>query len=188
MLGLGGPSGSSGGSATRSGEPVQLPQDTVFQAGQAPAGGPTPDYPVGSPSRPPLGELPSAPDYSPGPKIGTTPTSGTCLYRYRQGVRNGLSVTAGAASATVKWWNLLDPALQEFQLAAVEQPFELGDQKPWVWKKVTVPTGCVQLSTPFSGLVSGHKYVFVLHAVLRNYASVPPIVPEVGRSETVEIT
>jgi hypothetical protein len=70
----------------------------------------------------------------------------------------------------------------QYQLAAVSQDLIYGTQRPWIWMNIAPKVGCQEISATVTGLTSGGTYVFVLHAVVQNYESVPPIEPEVGRS------
>ena len=182
VLGLSG-GGKGGATATRSGQ-VQLPENTVFAAGSPQA---SPVLPNGSPVRTPLAELPSLPSSSPYPKNSLMPIPTVCVGRLQAGVRNGLTAVPGAGSATVTWWNVGDPALQGYQVAAVSQNFVTGTQPPWKWQTVAPGTGCTEMTATFTGLDTGSAYIFVLHAVVQNYENVPPLIPEIGRSSPVVI-
>jgi hypothetical protein len=169
--------------STSAGAQLQLPENTVFEVGTTPSPSPAPN---GSPIRSPLAELPPLPSASGMyPSSSPYPSPGQCGGYYRQGVRNGLTVVPGTTSATVSWWNLGDPALQSYELAAVSQELTFGIQPPWKWQTVEKSTGCNQITTTFTGLSSGKPYVFVLHAVLRTYENVPAFVPEIARSSPV---
>lgn len=183
LLGLGSSSGSSAGSSasTSASGKVQLPQKTVYQFGVAVS--PTP-IPNGSPVRTPLAQLPSVPAF---PATGSwnpnwSPFPTVCVGKVMPGVRDGLAVVPGTTSAVIKFWNVGDPAIVQYQLAAVSQDLVYGTQPPWRWMNVAPKIGCQQTSATMTGLTSGGTYVFVLHAVVQNYESVPPIEPEVGRS------
>jgi hypothetical protein len=182
VLGLSG-GGKGGATATRSGQ-VQLPENTVFVAGSPQ---PSPALPTGSPVRTPLAQLPSLPSSSPYPKSSLSAIPTVCTGRLQAGVRNGLTAVAGTGSAEVTWWNVGDPALQGYQLAAVSQNFVTGTQPPWKWLAVAPSTGCTQITATVTGLDSGSAYIFVLHAVVQNYENVPPLIPEIGRSSPVVI-
>jgi hypothetical protein len=185
LLGLGGPggssAGSSAGSSTSAGGTAQLPQQTVYQFGVAVSSAPVPN---GSPIRTPLAQLPSVPMYpatlSWNPNWTPFPT--VCVGKVMPGVRDGLIVIPGTTSAVIKFWNVGDPAISQYQLAAVSQDLVFGTQPPWLWINIAPKIGCQQTSATVTGLRSGGTYVFVLHAVVQNYESVPPIEPEVGRS------
>jgi hypothetical protein len=188
MLGLGG-GGGSGSSAssgpTDDGKQEQLPENTIFEGGQAVA---SPSSGLnGSPIRTPLGALPSWPtstySYSYDPSAFAT----VCEGRLRQGVINGLDTTAGTGRAQVSWWEVGDPALVSYELAAVSQNLKYGTQRPWKWTNLAKAGTCRRMTTTVTGLTSGDYYIFVLHAVIRNYENVPPIVPEIGRSAAVLI-
>ena len=183
VLGLSGGGKQGGATATRSGQ-VQLPENTIFVAG-SPQVSPAP--PNGSPVRTPLAELPSLPSSSPYRRNSLTPIPTVCTGHLQAGVRNGLTAVPGAGSATVKWWNIGDPALQGYQLAAVSQNFVTGMQPPWKWLAVQPGIGCTEMTATFTGLDTGSAYVFVLHAVVQNYENVPPLIPEIGRSSPVVI-
>jgi hypothetical protein len=169
--------------STSGGAQLQLPQDTVFEAGTRPSPSPEPN---GSPNRSPLAALPPLPSSSTMyPSSSPNLSPGQCGGYYRQGVRNGLTVVPGTTSATVSWWNLGDPALQTYELAAVSQELVFGIQPPWKWQTVAKGTDCGLITTTFTGLTSGKPYVFVLHALLRAYENVPAFVPEIARSSPV---
>jgi hypothetical protein len=105
-----------------------------------------------------------------------------CTGVYRQGVVNGADVVPGTTSAVVSWWNVGDPALVEYRLAAVSQHLYKGPQPTWIWQTVAKGTGCTRISATVTGLGSQVPYVFVVHAVLKKYETLPPIIPEVARS------
>jgi hypothetical protein len=187
-LGLGGASGggsssSSGGSS--GGKPLQLPEKTVYQGGLGVS--PTPEYLTGSPLRTPLGALPSLPSTNPSATYAISPIASPCAGHYKQGVRNGLDVTSSGGTATVSWWEIGDPALQGYQLATVSQDFVYGMQPAWKWQVVAQANACRKIQATVAGLKVGGHYVFVLHAVIKNYEDVPPIIPEIGRSSAVTI-
>jgi hypothetical protein len=164
------------------GKILRLPEETVGEIGTRvdPSAGITP----GEAARGPLASLPPLPsDEATDPTPNVLPTE--CMGRYQQGVRNGLTVTPSATSAVVTWWNLGDPALVEYQLTAVSQALNAGPQPKWTWQKVAKAVGCTRVSATVSGLAVGAPYVFVLHAVLRRYESLPPTIPEIGRSAAV---
>ena len=183
VLGLSGGAKGGGATATRSGQ-VQLPENTVYVAGSPRT---SQAAPTGSPARTPLAELPSLPSSSPYPKSSISAIPTACTGRLQAGVRNGLTVVPGTGSAAVTWWNVGDPALQSYQLAAVTQNFVTGTQPPWKWQAVAPTIGCTQITTTITGLDSGSAYIFVLHAVVQNYENVPPLIPEIGRSNPVVI-
>jgi hypothetical protein len=187
MLGLGGSAGAGSPSsgATGDGKTEQLPENTVYQGGQAVA---SPSGVLnGSPVRTPLGALPSLPRATRSYGVIVGSIAPVCEGRLRQGVINGLDVVAGAGRAQVSWWEIGDPALVSYQLAAVSQNLKYGNQPPWNWITVAKAGTCRRVSATVTGLVSGDYYIFVLHAVIKNYEKVPPIIPEVGRSAAVLI-
>jgi len=173
-------------STTAGGVPRQMPENTVYQGGTGPGASPTP-VPNGSPVRTPLALLPSLPTGTPYPTTGVTPLNEACSRHYQQGVRNGLVATPRSRAATMTWWNLGDPALQYYELAAVSQQYVLGLQPPWKWTTVPAGQGCTLVTVTVSNLTSGDPYVFVLHAVIKNYENVPPIIPEIARSNPIVI-
>ncbi len=189
MLGLGGSSGSSGSSSGSGadGKKVQLPENTDYQAGQVPS--PSAGVnPGASPIRTPLAALPSLPTGMATPNYYPSPIPTFCQGRLREGARNGLSVAAsGGGVAKVTWVEVGDPALQGYKLAAVSQALVYGLQPPWKWLDVPNPGKCMMITATVTGLVPGDVYIFVLHAVVKNYENVPPIVPEIGRSSPVKI-
>jgi hypothetical protein len=169
--------------APSGGAQVQLPENTVFEAGAKPSPSPAPN---GSSIRSPLAQLPPLPSASGMYRTSSpNPSPGMCGGYFRQGVRNGLTVVPATTSAIVTWWNLGDPALRSYELAAVSQELVFGIQPPWKWQTVAKGTGCSQITTTFTGLSSGKPYVFVLHAVLRTYENVPAFVPEIARSSPI---
>jgi hypothetical protein len=186
VLGLGGSSGSKGGAADA--KKAQLPENTAYQAGQA-VPSPSPGVNAGaSPIRTPLGQLPSLPTRTATAYFNPGPIPAACQGRLREGVRNGLSVAAaGGGIAKVTWWEVGDPALQGYQLAAVSQAFVYGLQPPWKWQNVVKAGRCMEITATVTGLAPGKPYIFVLHAVIKNYENVPPIIPEIGRSGAVNI-
>ena len=120
------------------------------------------------------------------PTFNPSPVATVCQGRLREGVVNGLDVTPlGAGRAQVRWWEVGDPALQGYKLAAVSQQFVYGLQPPWKWQNVAKVGRCMELTVTVSGLVPGDPYIFVLHAIIKNYENVPPIIPEIGRSLAV---
>jgi hypothetical protein len=159
-----------------------LPQNTVFQGGAAPS--PTP-VPNGSPIRTPLAALPSLPYSTVTPRSTISLLAAQCTGHLQQGVRDGLTVVPGVGSASVTWWNVGDPAVQSYHLAAVSQAYVYGVQPPWKWLTVAAGKGCGQVTATMSGLLSKKPYVFVLHAVVKNYENVPPVEPEIARSSPV---
>jgi len=183
LLGLGGNGGSSAGSSasTSATGKVQLPQNTVYQFGVPTSSTPIPN---GSPIRTPLAQLPSVPIY-PGTRSWNpnwSPFPTVCVGKVMPGVRDGLAVVPSTTSAVITFWNVGDPAILQYQLAAVSQDLVFGTQPPWIWMNITPKVGCQQTSATMTGLRSAGTYIFVLHAVVQNYESVPPIEPEVGRS------
>lgn len=188
-LGLGGSSGSGGsaGSGGANGTKVQLPENTVYQGGQAV---PSPSPGVGvSPARTPLAALPSLPTPAGSYSYNPSPIPPVCQGRLREGFRNGLDVTPlGGGRAQVRWSEVGDPALQGYKLAAVSQRLVYGLQPPWKWQDVPQVGQCKEIKATVTGLVPGDPYIFVLHAVIKNYENVPPIIPEIGRSLAVTMT
>jgi hypothetical protein len=192
VLGLGGPSGTGGSSGGSSGggangNKIQLPENTTYQGGQA-VPSPSPGAGV-SPMRSPLAALPSLPSTTMTLSYNPSPVATVCQGRLREGVISGLDVTAlGGGRAQVQWFEVGDPALQGYKLAAVSQQFVYGLQPPWKWINVAKAGRCQEISTTVTGLVRGDPYIFVLHAVIKNYENVPPIIPEIARSLAVTVT
>ena len=187
LPGLGGSPGSSGSSSgssgTVSGKVLNLPERTVYSRGDAvnPSAGLT----TGAPVRGSIAAI-----ISPWPTAGrsraypsSSPTD--CTGVVRMGVVNGLDVKAGTTSAVVTWWNIGDPAITEYRLAAVSQQLNYGQQPGWTWQSVPPGKGCTRISATVTGLTSQVPYVFVLHALLKKYESLPPTAPEVARSDAV---
>jgi hypothetical protein len=177
-LGLGS-SGGGSSSGAKGGSQLQLPEKTVFQGGVAAS--PTP-VPNGSPRRTPLAALPLPPTSTAYAAMSAQASLTGCTGRLQQGVRNGITVVPGTTSAVVTWWNVGDAGLQSYQLAAVPQALVLGLQPAWQWKTVAAGKGCVQITTTVTGLTSKKPYVFLLHAVIKNWGNGPLIAPEIGRS------
>jgi hypothetical protein len=167
------------GSGKGSGNVVNLPEKTVYLRGDT--ADPSAGLTTGAPVRGPIASM--SPFASRTPATATPSYSPTeCTGAYRQGVVNGADVVPGTTSAVVSWWNIGDPALTEYRVAAVSQDLYKGPQPTWTWQTVAPGTGCSRVSTTITGLGSGVPYVFVVHAVLKKYESLPPIVPEVARS------
>jgi hypothetical protein len=104
-------------------------------------------------------------------------------------VVNGLDVTPlGGGRAQVRWWEVGDPALQGYKLAAVSQHLVYGPQPPWKWLDIAKAGKCTEVRATVTGLVPGDPYIFVLHAVIKNYEYVAPIIPEIARSQAVTVT
>src|SRR5262249_37094890 len=124
----------------------------------------------------------ASPTYStPTPSFSPTECTGVV----QAGVINGADVTPGTTSATVSWWNVGDPAITEYQVAAVPQELYYGPQPAWTWHAVPPGKGCTRVTTTVTGLTSQAPYVFVVHALLKKYDSLPPTAPEVARSEAI---
>lgn len=183
LPGLGGSSGSGSGSGgTTGGKVLNLPERTVYSRGDAvdPSAGLT----TGAPVRGPIASL--------SPFAGRTPYTASpsfspteCTGQVKLGVVNGAEVTAGTTSAVVSWWNIGDPAITEYQVAAVSQRIDYGPQPAWTWHSVAPGRGCSRVTTTITGLTSQIPYVFVVHALLKKYESLPPVAPEIARSEAV---
>jgi hypothetical protein len=182
LPGLGGSVSSGGGTGSGisgDGKVVNLPEKTVYLRGEAvdPSAGIT----TGAPVRGPIASMSPLPSHTAATATPSfSPTE--CTGVYRQGVVNGADVVPGTTSAVVSWWNVGDPALVEYRVAAVSQDLYKGPQPTWVWQTVAKGTGCTRVSTTVTGLNSQVPYVFVIHAVLKKYETLPPIIPEVARS------
>ncbi|MFB9182895.1 hypothetical protein ACFFX1_32550 [Dactylosporangium sucinum] len=181
LPGLGGNGGSPGGTSKGDGKVLDLPQKTVYLKGDSV---PTPGLTTGPPVRGPIASISPLATVSPG-RATPSPGPSECTGVVRPGIVNGLDVTPGTTTATVSWWNIGDPAITEYQLAAVPQFFNYGPQPGWTWQAVPPGKGCTRVTATVSGLQSQSPYVFVLHALLTKYESLPPTAPEVGRSEAV---
>ncbi|WP_344614424.1 hypothetical protein [Dactylosporangium salmoneum] len=179
---LPGLSGGTGDTSTGkgSGKVVNLPEKTVYLRGNA---APSVDV-TGSAVRGPIASMSPFPSRTRATVVpSATPTD--CTGVVRPGVVNGADVTPGTTSAVVSWWNIGDPAIVEYRLAPVPQHLYMGSQPPWVWQTVAPAKGCTRISTRVTGLTSHAPYVFVIHAVLKKYESLPPNAPEVARSDAV---
>ncbi|MEV6925772.1 hypothetical protein AB0M46_14900 [Dactylosporangium sp. NPDC051485] len=162
------------------GKVVNLPEKTVYLRGDA---GPSPGV-TGSAVRGPIASMSPLPTRARATVTrGATPAD--CTGVVRPGVVNGADVTPGTTSAVVSWWNIGDPAIVEYRLAPVPQHLYMGSQPPWAWQTVAPARGCTRVSSTVTGLTSGAPYVFVVHAVLKRYESLPPNAPEVARSNAV---
>ncbi|MFF5232096.1 fibronectin type III domain-containing protein [Dactylosporangium sp. NPDC000521] len=176
--------GTGGGDANKKqdGKVLDLPQKTVYSKGDAvdPSAGTT----TGAPVRGPLASISPLPKVSrshPTPSMSPTDCTGVV----RPGVINGVEVVPGTTSATVSWWNIGDPSIASYQLTAMSQELLIGPQPGWTWQTVPPGRGCTRVTTTVTGLISQTPYVFVVHAVLKKYESLPPTAPEVARSEAV---
>ncbi|MEV4137701.1 fibronectin type III domain-containing protein [Dactylosporangium sp. NPDC049742] len=181
LPGLGG-TGAGNANKKQGGKVLDLPQKTVYSKGDAvdPSAGLT----TGAPVRGPLASISPLPKVSRSyPTPSTSPTE--CTGVVRPGVINGVEVVPGTASATVSWWNIGDPSIVSYQLTAVSQELLIGPQPGWTWQTVPPGKGCTRVTTTVTGLISQTPYVFVVHAVLKKYESLPPTAPEVARSEAV---
>ncbi|MEV0135103.1 hypothetical protein AB0H83_42455 [Dactylosporangium sp. NPDC050688] len=180
LPGLGG--GSDGSTAKKDGKILDLPEKTVYSRGDAvdPSAGMT----TGAPVRGPLASISPLPKVSrsyPAPSLSPTECTGVV----RPGVVNGAEVVPGTTSATVSWWNIGDPSLVEYQLTWMSQELLIGPQPGWTWLSVPPGKGCTRVTATVTGLISQTPYVFVVHALLKKYESLPPTAPEVARSESV---
>ncbi|MGI5177976.1 fibronectin type III domain-containing protein [Dactylosporangium sp. CA-152071] len=181
LPGLGG-TGAGNTNKKQGGKVLDLPQKTVYSKGDAvdPSAGLT----TGAPVRGPLASISPLPRVSrsyPTPSMSPTDCTGVV----RPGVINGVEVVPGTASATVSWWNIGDPSIVSYQLTAMSQELLIGPQPGWTWQTVPPGKGCTRVTTTVTGLISQTPYVFVVHAVLKKYESLPPTAPEVARSEAV---
>lgn len=179
LPGLGGADGSG---AKKDGKVLDLPQKTVYSKGDAldPSAGIT----TGAPVRGPLASISPLPKVSrsyPTPSVSPTECTGVV----RPGVINGASVIPDVTSATVSWWNVGDPAVVEYQVTWMSQELLIGPQPGWTWQSVPPGWGCTRVTTTITGLISQTPYVFVVHALLKKYESLPPTAPEIARSESV---
>lgn len=183
LPGLGG--GAGGGTAAKQqGKVLNLPQRTVYSKGNAvnPSAGLT----TGAPVRGPLASISPLPRVRrsyPTPSLSPSECTGVV----RPGVINGVDVVPGTASATVSWWNIGDPSIVEYRLTAMPQELLIGPQPGWTWQTVAPGKGCTRVTATVTGLISQTPYVFVVHALLKKYESLPPTAPEVARSEAVRL-
>jgi hypothetical protein len=182
LPGLGGTDG--GGGAKQDGKVLDLPQKTVYSKGDAvdPSAGMT----TGAPVRGPLASISPLPKVSRGyPTPSMSPTE--CTGVVRPGVINGATVVPSTTTATVSWWNIGDPSLVEYQLTWMSQELLIGPQPGWTWQSVAPGKGCTRVTATVTGLISQTPYVFVVHALLKKYESLPPTAPEIARSESVRM-
>jgi hypothetical protein len=183
LPGLGDSGAGTGGSGdTQNGKILDLPQRTVYSKGDAvdPSAGIT----TGAPVRGPLASISPLPRVSrsnPTPSMSPTDCTGVV----RPGVVNGITVVPGTTSATVSWWNIGDPSLTEYQLTYMSQELMIGPQPAWPWQSVPPGRGCTRVTATVTGLAPQTPYVFVVHALLQKYESLPPTAPEIARSGAV---
>ncbi|WP_327005479.1 fibronectin type III domain-containing protein [Dactylosporangium sp. NBC_01737] len=183
LPGLGG-GDAGGGGAKQDGKVLDLPQKTVYSKGDAVD--PSVDPSAGAPVRGPLASISPLPKVSrsyPTPSMSPTECTGVV----RPGVINGASVVPGTTSATVSWWNVGDPSLLEYQLTWMSQELLIGPQPGWTWQSVPPGKGCTRVTATVTGLISQTPYIFVVHALLKKYESLPPTAPEIARSESVTL-
>jgi hypothetical protein len=105
-------------------------------------------------------------------RTGASPVygpEGPCAGRLREGVINGLTVTAARGTGTVTWPNAGDPQMVSYRLAAVPQKLLAGTQAPIAWQTIVPGQGCVMMTATVTGLNSNEYYIFWLDAV-----TVPP--------------
>jgi hypothetical protein len=186
--GLGGAGSGAGdptGAARDDGRAENLPERTVYLKGEA--GNPSAGQGTGAPIRGPIASLSPFVGRTGGYTASPSSRPTECTGQVLLGVVNGADVVPGTTSATVTWWNIGDPAITEFRVAAVTQQIYYGTQPPWTWQSVAPGGGCTRLSTTVTGLTSGAAYVFVVHALLKKYETLPPTAPEVARSDAVKM-
>jgi hypothetical protein len=179
LPGLGGDGGTG---VKKDGKVLDLPQKTVYSKGDAvdPSAGMT----TGAPVRGPLASISPLPKVSRSyatPSMSPTECSGVV----RPGVINGASVIPSITSATVSWWNIGDPSVVEYKLTWMSQELLIGPQPGWTWLSVPPGKGCTRVTATVTGLISQTPYVFVVHALLKKYESLPPTAPEIARSDSV---
>jgi hypothetical protein len=181
LPGLGGGPDEGGGGSGGPAKAVNLPERTVYLRGDAASPAPT----TGAPVRGPIASM--SPLAAPSRAAASPSFSGPddCAGVVRMGVVNGADVVPATTSAVVSWWNIGDPAIVEYRLAAVSQHLYMGRQPAWTWQTVAPGRGCTRVEATVTGLRSGVPYVFVVHAVLEKYDTLPPTSPEVARSSAV---
>lgn len=145
--------------AAKSGDPVQLPERTVHEAGDAQASPSATPYPA-SPS-------PTARDRSRA-SLPLSPARPAlpCTGLEKVGVMNGLSVVRGGTSGAVTWTHI-DGALR-YLVAAVPVDLVYGLQPPVTWQTVAAPATCGPVNATVSGLIPAKAYIFWLRAVTPN--------------------
>jgi hypothetical protein len=100
-----------------------------------------------------------------------------------------LQATGGAGQGTVTWSHLDDPRIIEYRVAAVLQERPGGDDLPAQdWITVARPaSGCQEMTTTITGLISGRHYVFWLDAVMTAQPGGTKE-PMIGRSNAFLVT
>jgi hypothetical protein len=180
LPGLGDDPGGTG--AKKDGKVLDLPEKTVYLKGDA--AGPSAGLTTGAPVRGPLASISPLPKVSRGyPTPSMSPTE--CSGVVRPGVINGASVIPSTTTAAVSWWNIGDPNVVEYRLTWMSQELLIGPQPGWTWLSVAPGKGCTRITATVTGLISQTPYVFVVHALLKKYESLPPTAPEIARSESV---
>jgi hypothetical protein len=97
-----------------------------------------------------------------------------------------LTATPGVRSARISWWNYGDPDVQYFRVAAIPR-VRFGSLNP-TWRNLTVPKGCLTVSSVITGLTSGQRYEFMLEAVETNHLGRNPALHRgIGHSDLITI-
>ena len=122
--------------------------------------------PAGSPS--PSPSFTFAPQAT--PTAAPSPT-GACEGVLTFGQIAGLTVEAGAGTATVSWFNPGDPDLVEYKLTAIPQVLVTGQQPELVWETVAPGAPCRTLTATVTGLDRNAPYMFSVDAVSKAYNS-----------------
>lgn len=122
------------------------------------------------------------------PTPTATPASTCSDLTSRRVVSVAAQVAVSKGAATVTWPSHAGTSLKGWRVQAVRQDLRYGAQPPGVWQQVAAPPGCQNATTTFTGLVSGARYTFLLHAMLSTTDDPGPTAELVGRSPTVTIS
>ncbi|AEV87511.1 Cortactin-binding protein 2 [Actinoplanes sp. SE50] len=119
---------------------------------------PSPTRSVSPGTTPGLASLPPLPSGSATPRPSGSPGCDPAVFK--GGQINGLDVTAGSTTATVKWFNPGGDQLVDYHILAVSQKLVVGAQPETPgWLTVT-PTACGWMTATVTGLIPKTPYVF----------------------------